>query len=224
MALSFTGMSIAGSKSFQTRRSASFEVSMDATRSAKLRLVRLGQGRQRIEHCQQLIGLGRGEIEHQHGHVLIGRRLGPQVAVDQFQRPVRQLASQERIRVADFLQHGPQRRALRRRVPPPIARVWVKMVRGNSSQLPDSVAKGHRNVRGKSSGTVNAATITRPVTTAQDMFSPQSCVRNRGTVVRTQLERSAARTLARRASAQARERREKPSISPLPRLRACASG
>ena len=90
------------------------------------------------------------DIENEHGDDGVRRGLGAEVAVDEHQRAVGQLAGQQRVGVSDLGQHAAECVLLLRRVEPPIAWVRSKVAGADAAKFFDSVADLHRSsvVRG----------------------------------------------------------------------------
>ena len=85
---------------------------------------------------QQLGRLAVVQIDHQHRHLHVGRGLGAEVAVDQFQRAVGQFAGQQGVGIADLGQHAAQGVLLGLRMGAPVLRIAAATRRPSPAAIP----------------------------------------------------------------------------------------
>ena len=105
--------------------------------------VRLGKSRKRVKRKKQLVGLSLVNVEHQHGHLLLGRCLSPEVPIHKHQRAVRKLAGQQGIGIANLGQNATQGILLGLGMRAPVLWVGDKLGSFYPTKLADSVADLH---------------------------------------------------------------------------------
>jgi hypothetical protein len=101
--------------------------------------------RERIEADEQLVRLLLAQIEDEDRDLLVGRRLGPEVAVDELESFGR-LSGQQRIRVTDLRQDAAQRFLLVLGVGAPVLRVRTQLAGGDAAERDDAVADEHKPI------------------------------------------------------------------------------
>ena len=130
------GGSCAASRLSSIARTASFSVSTRSSRSASSGPSATAMSASGSSTASSFAASSSFEIEHEHGHFLVGRGFGAEVAVDQFERAVGQFAREERVGIAHLGQHAPQRVALRLRMGPPIFRIGPQQPRLARGEIP----------------------------------------------------------------------------------------
>lgn len=100
-----------------------------------------GQRAERIERGEELFRFALVDIEYQNGNFHLRGRFRTEVAVDQLQASIRELAGEQGIGKADFAQQRREHRPLLRPVRSPVERVGREIGRADATQFLDPIAQ-----------------------------------------------------------------------------------